>query len=501
MATRKTKKRKKAATKSAPNKQSRKKQAVIKTKGAAVKLSPGKSRAPAATAKRKMADGKPRKQAGTLEAGLVPVVGVGASAGGLEAFTLLLRVLPADTGMAFVLVTHLSHTHKSMMSELLSKATRMQVTQAGRRTRIEPNHVYVIPPNKELTIKNGLLTAKPLSPSRRPPMVIDSFLRSLAESRKNGAVGVILSGTGTDGTSGLAAVKAEGGTAFAQDEASAKYPDMPRSASAAPGSVDFVLPPEAIAKELARVARHPYVVATKPRAPADPGPKHELGKVFRMILNATGVDFSHYKPPTIRRRMLRRMMLRRVKTLSQYLELLRSDSDQVVALYHDLLINVTGFFRDPATFDVLRRKVVPEITKKQQRDVPIRIWVPACATGEEVYSLAICFLEALAESKIRRPLQIFATDVSGDVIKMAREGFYRENISLEVSPERLRRFFVKTEGGYQITKSVRDLCVFAVQNVVKDPPFSRMDLISCRNLLIYLEQPLQKKVLAPSTTR
>jgi two-component system CheB/CheR fusion protein len=430
----------------------------------------------------------------------VPVVGIGASAGGLEAFRELLEALPNDTGMAFVLVSHLSQTYKSMLSELLAKVTRMPVAEARGQTALRANHVYVIPPNATLAMEDGVLVARTLlagnQQEHRHRMVIDAFFRSLAEGRKSQAIGVVLSGTGTDGTLGLAAIKAEGGIAFAQDEQSAKYPDMPRSASAQFSSADFVLPPAQIAKELARIAGHPYVRSAHAEEEAE-ALTHEtqLAGIFRCVKRSTGVDFSQYKPSTLRRRIQRRMVLHKLETAGSYLKRLESDHSEVEALYRDLLINVTSFFRDPETFEYLKSDVIPDILKQRQGDLPIRIWVPGCATGEEAYSIAILLLESLGPAA-GQPVQIFASDIGKEAIQVARDGQYPENIVADVSPERLQKFFAQSNRGYQISKQVRDVCVFAVQDVTRDPPFSRVDLICCRNLLIYLGVPLQKKVLA-----
>jgi two-component system, chemotaxis family, CheB/CheR fusion protein len=425
----------------------------------------------------------------------VPVVGIGASAGGLEAFRELLEALPSDTGMAFVLVSHLSKTYKSMLRELLSKVTRMPVAEVRGQMTLLPDHIYVIPPNATLEVEDGGLAARPIQAEDRHGMVIDAFFRSLAAHRKSQAIGVVLSGTGTDGTLGLAAIKAEGGIAFAQDQQSAKYPDMPRSASAQFGSADFVLPPAQIARELAHIAGHPYL--QRPQAEDSSPQPHEsqLTGIFRWIRRSTGVDFSQYKPSTLRRRILRRMVLNKMETMGSYLQRLESDPSEVEALYRDLLINVTSFFRDPETLEYLKSDVLPDILKHRQGELPIRIWVPGCATGEEAYSIAIMLMECL-QSIGGPPVQIFASDISKEAIQIARDGRYPENIIADISPERLQKFFAKSNGGYQVSKQVRDLCIFAVQDVTRDPPFSRMDLISCRNLLIYLGVPLQKRVLA-----
>jgi len=426
----------------------------------------------------------------------VPVVGIGASAGGLEAFRELVQALPNDTGMAFVLVSHLSKTYKSMLGELLSKVTKMPVVEVRGETPVEANHIYVISPNVTLAMQDNGLSAKPIQDEDRHGKVIDTFFRSLAEHRKSQAIGVVLSGTGTDGTLGLAAIKAEGGIAFAQDQESAKYPDMPRSASAQFGSADLVLPPAQIAKELARVAGHPYVQRAQPEEGSEPTAESQFAGIFQCVKRFTGVDFSQYKPSTLRRRILRRMVLNKIETVGSYLKRLENDPSEVDALYRDLLISVTSFFRDAETFEYLKSDIIPDILKRRHGDLPIRVWVPGCATGEEAYSIVILLLESLQSARGSPTVQIFASDISKQAIQFARDGLYPENVAADISPERLRRFFVKVTDGYQVSKQVRDLCIFAVQDVTKDPPFSRMDLITCRNLLIYLGVPLQKKVLA-----
>ncbi len=425
----------------------------------------------------------------------VPVVGIGASAGGLEAFRELLEALPNDTGMAFVLVSHLSKTYKSMLSELLSKATLMPVAEARGQTPLLPNHIYVIPPNTTLAMEDGSLLTEPIRDESRHGLVIDAFFRSLAEHRKSQAIGVVLSGTGTDGTLGLGAIKAEGGIAFAQDQQSAKFPDMPRSASIQFGAADFVLPPAQIAAELARIASHPYLRRAQGEEDEAAAQETQLANIFRWVKRSTGVDFSQYKPSTLRRRILRRMVLNKTETIGAYLKRLEADPSEVEALYRDLLINVTSFFRDPETFDYLKSSVLPDILKHRHSDLPVRVWVPGCATGEEAYTIAMLLLECLPSSG-PSALQIFASDISKEAIQIARDGDYPENIAADVSPEQLQKFFTKSNRGYRIGKQVRDICIFAVQDVTRDPPFSRMDLISCRNLLIYLGTPIQKKVLA-----
>jgi len=428
-----------------------------------------------------------------------PIVGIGASAGGLEAFTQLLRALPTDTGMAFVFVQHLDPTHATVLTDLLSRATRMPTRQIEDGTLVRPDHVYVIPPNHSLTIAGGILRLGSRDNTHGQHLPIDTFLASLADDQGVRAIGVILSGTGSDGAVGLRAIKSAGGVTFAQDERSAQHGGMPHSAVAA-GVVDLVLPPGDIAGELVRIARHPYVEspATSP-GDAHPGPERDgLRQIFRILRSATGTDFQGYKPATVRRRVARRMLLQRMETFESYARHLRKHPAEVQALHDDLFVTVTRFFRDPDVFHALARTVFPRIMKERPRNTPIRIWTPGCATGEEAYSILIALTEFLETEKSRGDdvaIQLFATDANGASIARARVGRYPESIALDVSPERLRRFFVKVDGQYEVTKSLRDVAVFAVHNVATDPPFSRLDLLTCRNVLIYLGPDLQKRVL------
>jgi len=430
---------------------------------------------------------------------LIAVVGVGASAGGFEAFKQLLERLPVDTGMAFVLVTHLDPKHESILPELLAKATPLPVSEVEDGTPVAPDHVYVIPHNTSLAIEGGALRLRPREEGRAQHHPIDAFLRTLAKDLSTRAIGVILSGVATDGTLGLGMVKAEGGITFAQEPKSAKYDSMPRSAIAA-GCVDFVLTPEEIARELARISRHPYVAPASTaelgaEEAAQPAVKNGFNKILALLRRVTGVDFSLYKVNTLRRRVRRRMILNKLDGLEEYAKYLRDNPAEVEKLYQDILINVTSFFRDPETFEVLKERIFPKIVEHRAPDEPARIWVVGCSTGEEAYSIAMSFTEFAGERAEHIPVQIFATDLNEQDIEKARTGLYSKNIAQNVSPERLRRFFTEAEGGYRIGKPLRDMCVFARQNVIADPPFSRMDLISCRNLLIYLDPVLQKHIL------
>jgi two-component system, chemotaxis family, CheB/CheR fusion protein len=424
------------------------------------------------------------------------LVAIGASAGGIEAVSELIKELPADTGLSFVLVQHLDPKHHSMLTDLLSKQTSMSVSEVKNGMAIERNRFYVIPPNTSMSIANKTLRLHPREESRGVPMPIDHFMRSVAEEYRGGAIGVVLSGSGTDGTLGIAEIQAQGGVTFAQDEVTAKYNSMPRSAVNS-GAVDYVLPPKQIARELARIARLPH--SQKPGAAEVPVPASDgaaLSSIFQTLRRATGVDFTYYRQTTIVRRIQRRMVVHRIEQLDEYVRYLHSNAGEIKALYQDMLINVTSFFRNPPVFDLLRSIVLPSIMKSRHPESVVRVWTPGCASGEETYSVAICLLEFLGEKAAEVPIQFFGTDVSDVCVTKARAGVYPENIQGDVSPERLKRFFTRVEHGYRISRSIRDMCIFAQHNVLSDPPFSQMDLICCRNLLIYLEPILQNKVIS-----
>jgi two-component system CheB/CheR fusion protein len=426
-----------------------------------------------------------------------PVVGIGASAGGLEAFTQLLQALPPDTGMAFVLVLHLDPKHESMLAPILSRVTSMPVKEVEDGMVVEPNHIYVIPRDKSMAISHGVLRLLPRTEMRGLHLPIDSFFQSLARDLGNKAIGVILSGSASDGVLGTKAIKAEGGITFAQDEKSAKFDSMPRTAAAA-GGIDFILPPEKIAAQLARIARYAEFTGHTAADVEETIPVN--GQVFAEILGllrrATGVDFTYYKHSTLKRRILRRMLLHGIRKLDTYIAHLREHPAELDALSQDILIHVTGFFRDPEAFRALQETVCPSLLKDRPHGLPIRVWVPGCSTGEEVYSIAITLIEYLKKMQSSTPVQIFATDISDQAIERARSAVYMGGVTADVSPERLQRFFVRLENGaYQVGKEIRDVCIFAKQDLTKDPPFSNLDLISCRNVLIYLGPPLQKKVI------
>jgi len=422
------------------------------------------------------------------------IVGIGASAGGLEALSALLKHVSLDN-MAFVVVQHLAPQHESLLPALLARVTNIKVEVAADGTEVERNHVYVIPPNADLEISRGVLhvMSRPQNQvghgSHSP---VDYFFRSLAEDLGPRSIGIVLSGTGSDGTFGLKAIKEAGGITFAQDPGTAKYDSMPRNAIDA-GWADFTLGPEAIAEELQHVSQLPDLARTK--SPSAPEVQDGISKLFVLIRTVFGTDLSYYKSPTVDRRIERRMALHKVERLADYVKFVQSNRNELRLLYKDMLIGVTSFFRDRQPFEVLRDRVLPHVLAHKHPGDPVRVWVPACATGEEAYSIAICLLERLGDRASEYRVQIFGTDVDEQSIQHARRGVYPENISLDVAPERLKRFFVKRESDYQVARRVRDMVVFSTQNVTKDAPFSRLDLVSCRNLLIYLRPPVQKKVL------
>jgi two-component system, chemotaxis family, CheB/CheR fusion protein len=446
-----------------------------------------------------MASNEPndRTEAEELDS-LCPIVGVGASAGGLEAFTQLLKHLPTDTGMAFVLIQHLDPTHASLLTELLAKTTTMPVMEVCDGMEVLPDRVYIIPPNRELVLVGNKLELSAREKTHGRYLPIDRFFQSLAAHRQQQAIAVVLSGADGDGAIGLAAVKAAGGITFAQDIASSKFEGMPDRAIAT-GCVDFILPPEAIAAELERIGGQEDFAPRPPRQPAvavvSPPERDTLTTIFRLLRTKTGVDFTGYKPATLKRRISRRMALHNLEHWQEYVNYLQTHPAELGELERDLLINVTSFFRDPATFNVLKSTVFPAIIDQKSPGVGLRIWVAGCSTGEEAYSIAICLLEYLDERSIQLPIQIFATDISETAIDLARTGIYKPGAIGGVDADRLHRFFVAVEGGYQIGKSVRELCVFARQNLIADPPFSQLDLISCRNVLIYLGAELQQQLM------
>jgi len=426
-----------------------------------------------------------------------PIVGIAASAGGLEAFTELLGHLPADTGMAFVLIQHLDPNHESCLAEILSRSTQMPVSQVRDGVAVEPNQVYVIPPNTKMVLSQGVLQLSPREKVYGRYLPGDAFFTSLAVDCGYKAIAVVLSGADGDGSQGLMAIKAAGGMTYAQCEDTAKFDTMPNTAVAT-GNVDFVMPPQKIAEELANYSRSPFFNRGLPlrKAEESPGDRDARATILALLKSTTGVDFSQYKPATVNRRIQRRMVLYKVELLDDYAEHLQQNSAEVQALYEEILIHVTSFFRDSEAFQMLKERIFPAITQNKSGNAPIRIWVAGCSTGEEVYSIAICLLEFLGDRVSPPPIQIFATDICEATISKARSAVYSENQMIDVSPERRSRFFIRQEGGsYRICKAIRELCIFARQDLSRDPPFANLDLVSCRNVLIYLGEPLQKKVL------
>lgn len=427
-----------------------------------------------------------------------PVVGIAASAGGLEAFTELISHLPTDTGMAFVLIQHLSPDHVSLLAEIISRVTPMPVRQVEDGMQVEPNQVYVIPPGTQMTIANRRLHLSPRQKTEGKYLPADTFFESLAADQDSKAIAVVLSGTDGDGSRKLEAIKIAGGMTFAQCEASAKFDGMP-STAVATGNVDFVLPPQAIAEQLTKFSRQPSLFNPKPlqfvKQVVEPG--DALTQIFARLRTTTSIDFTAYKPSTLNRRIQRRMLLYKFETLEDYAQYLQDHPNEVQALYAEILIHVTRFFRDPEIFEQLKTQVFPAISQNKTAETPLRFWIAGCSTGEEVYSIAICLLEYFNDRATLPPIQIFATDISESALNKARTGIYLDNQMEGVSPERRNRFFVPLpSGGYQISSAIRELCVFARHNLGGDPPFSNLDLISCRNVLIYLSEPLQERIMA-----
>jgi two-component system CheB/CheR fusion protein len=429
--------------------------------------------------------GKPRSD--------ILIVGIGASAGGLRAFKSFLEAMPSETGMGLVLVPHLDPKHESLMVELLSQRTTMPLREATQGTKVEADHVYVIPPNKYMEIREGYLYL--VTPEDRPARrtAIDRFFESLALDQRECAVGIVLSGTGNHGTPGLKEIKLAGGMVMVQDLETAEYDSMPRSAIEA-GLPDYVLSPQDMPAALISFAQHPYVTHPDPEKDDDLEP--EMGRILSILRSRTRYDFRWYRKKMILRRVRRRMSLQRIDHPAAYLNFLRDSPNEIQALYKDMLIGVTGFFREPESFRILEEKVLPDLVSSWGGKRPIRVWVPGCATGEEPYSLAMLLVEQFQAISKPANLQIFATDIDLDALSRAREGIYPESIAGDLTPERLSRFFVPLDRHYQIRREIRDAVVFAPQNLASDPPFSRLDLISCRNLLIYLEFPMQQRIIS-----
>lgn len=425
-----------------------------------------------------------------------PVVGIGASAGGLSAVSQLLRYLPDKIGMAVVVIQHLDPKHGSLTTDILSRTSAKPVAEAVDGTRVESDHIYVIPPNRNLRIARGILKLSPRPESKGAYLPIDIFFESLAADKTNQAIGVVLSGIASDGTMGLKAIKNEGGLTFAQDPKTAQYDGMPRSAILS-GAADIVESPKGIAEEIGRISRvfplQNFSASLLEKRGI--GTQGSLQRIFAIVRTAFGIDFTYYKQSTIQRRIARRQFALKIPDLQSYTRYLADHPEEVKTLVEEMLIQVTSFFRDPETFDCLKTQILPKYMTDWDQRIPLRIWVPGCATGEEAYSIAMIVFEFLEKAKLSAKLQIFASDVSELAIQKARMGVYPESGVKDVSKGRLRRYFEKTETGYRIAKQVRDTCLFSTQDVTADPPFARVDIISSRNVLIYFAPELQKRVV------
>jgi two-component system, chemotaxis family, CheB/CheR fusion protein len=427
-------------------------------------------------------------------ANLFPVVGVGASAGGLAAFKRLIKAIPENSGIAFILVQHLEPSHDSILSELLQRVTQIPVQEITNDVRVEPNHIYIIPSNKLLTASDGVLQLSPRPPKNVKNMPIDVFFTSLAEVHQSHAIGIVLSGTATDGTLGLKAIKDHGGITFAQDQQSAAFDGMPQSAIDA-DVVDFILSPEEIVLHLAKLKHALGEGAAEDDGDSQLSKDDTFKHVLSLLRVRKGADFTYYKQTTVRRRIIRRMGLNKIETISDYLSFLKNNKPEVDILYQDLLIPVTDFFRDPKAYKSLSVNLFPLILEGRDESNPLRIWIAGCSTGEEPYSIAMCLHEYLGDKAPDTKVQIFATDISEKSVTKARSGLYTKKDVASLSADRLQKYFTKVNGAFHINKFIRDMCVFACHNFLKDPPFAKMDLISCRNVLIYMESFLQKKAL------
>jgi two-component system, chemotaxis family, CheB/CheR fusion protein len=422
-----------------------------------------------------------------------PIIGMGASAGGLEAFEQFFKAMPVDSGMAFVLVSHLDPSHASMLSEILQRDTTIPVHEAVDQVIIQANHVYIIPPNKDMAIFHGVLHLSIPDQAHGLRLPIDTFFRSLAEDQGERAICIILSGSGSDGTLGLRAVHGAGGVSFVQEPATAKYDGMPISAVQS-GLATYVLPVEKMTEQLITYVKSITNTGIPPVPPV-PSTTSAMTRILMLLRSRTGNDFSQYKKSTITRRIERRMVVHMLNDTDAYARYLRENPAEVQVLFKELLINVTSFFRDTEAFAALKKEALPRIFEGKPETYIFRVWVAGCASGEEAYTLAMLFREYMDEINREYKFQIYATDIDDDAIATARAGTYPANISIDVSPDRLRRFFIKEENGFRIKKEIREMVIFAIQNVITDPPFTKMDLISCRNLLIYLETEPQNHII------
>ncbi|PKP22059.1 MAG: chemotaxis protein CheR [Bacteroidetes bacterium HGW-Bacteroidetes-20] len=424
-----------------------------------------------------------------------PVVGIGASAGGLEALQEFFKNMTPTPDAAFVVIQHLSPDYKSYMNELLSRFTSIKIEIVSDGMALKPNHIYLIPPKMNMTIFHGVLYLNELSATRTLNLPIDIFFRSLAKDQEKNAVGIILSGAGSDGTLGIKAIKEFGGMTMAQDAESAKFESMPHS-SISTGMVDIIMPPKQLAEELINYIKHPFVKQKRNIETILAGEQSQLSKVISILSETKNVDFSCYKENTIIRRLEKRISINRFEKIEDYIKFLLNNSKEINILFNELLIGVTRFFRDEAAFNQLKSQVISKIIESSSANKEIRVWVAACSTGEEAYSLAILFKECMSEYNLIREIKIFATDLDKNSLEYASIGFYPDNIVSDVSPERLAKYFNKKESGYQINDNIRSMIVFARQNIINDPPFSKLDLISCRNFLIYVNPETQQKIFS-----
>lgn len=442
----------------------------------------------------KTSAGNDKSENKSLPLSRFPIVGIGASAGGLEAMSQFFENMPQKNGMAFVVIQHLDPTHEGILPELLQRITTMKVHQATDRLKIKPDSVYVIPPNKSLSILNGVLHLFDPVEIRGLRLPIDYFFRSLADDQQQGSVGIILSGMGSDGSLGLKAIKERNGIVLVQDPDTAKFDGMPRSAI---GSVvaDIIAPADVLPLRLISYLKHSSDIKTEPEL--DSKSKSNIEKIIILLRQKSGHDFSEYKKNTLVRRIERRKVIHQIDKISNYVRFLQNNPQEIDILFKELLIGVTSFFRDAAVWKAIKEKVLPDLFNNLNEGAIIRVWTPGCSTGEEAYSLAIVFKEALDKYKSNKKItmQIFATDLDHDAIEKARKGFYSSNIAADVSAERLNRFFIQDADGYRVNASIREMVVFAPQNVIKDPPFTKLDILVCRNMLIYMEPDLQKKLI------
>jgi two-component system CheB/CheR fusion protein len=423
-----------------------------------------------------------------------PIVGIGASAGGLETLEAFFSKMPPEANIAFVIIQHLSPNFKSIMASILAKHTRMAVSEIEDGTILEPNRVYLNPPKKNVAVFNRTLHLMDPVKSGAINMPIDFFFRSLSEDQKEKAIGIIVSGTASDGTLGVKAIKGEGGMVMAQDPETAKYDGMPRNAIGT-GLVDLILPVERMPNALISYLKHPFLKSPGKINISETNIQHQLQKVFALIRKATGHDFSQYKRTTVHRRIERRLAVHQISKLADYIIYMQKNPLEIDALFKDLVIGVTSFFRDQEAYEVLEGKVLPELLQGKKPGDPFRCWVVGCSTGEETYSLAVIVSEVMEKLKKHLNVQIFATDIDEEAIENARKGIFPDSIASDVSKERLDKFFIKDDGVFRIKKQIRDMVIFSLQSVIKDPPFSRLELVSCRNLMIYLDHTLQKKII------